>query len=95
MDPARVEPVRAFVARHLPAAAGPLVAARACFYDLTPDRGFVLDAVPGASRVKVGLGAAHGAKWGSLFGRILADLVLDGATPYDIAPFRADRLARV
>ncbi|MET0685571.1 MAG: N-methyl-L-tryptophan oxidase [Solirubrobacteraceae bacterium] len=94
VDPARVDTVRAFTARHLPAAAGPLVAARACFYDLTPDRGFVIDAVPGAPRVLVGLGAAHAAKWGSLIGRILADLALDGATPHDIAAFRADRFAR-
>ena len=93
VDPARIEPVRAFVGRHLPAAAGPVVAARACLYDLTPDRGFVLDAVPGAPRVKVALGAAHAAKWGSLFGRILADLTLDGTTPHDIAAFRADRFA--
>jgi sarcosine oxidase len=95
VDPARIEPVRAFVARHLPAAAGPVVAARACFYDLTPDRGFVIDAVPGAPRVHVALGAAHAAKWGSLIGRILADLALDGATPHEIAPFRAERLERV
>jgi sarcosine oxidase len=93
VDPARVDTVRAFTARHLPAAAGPLVAARACFYDLTPDRGFVIDAVPGAPRVLVGLGAAHAAKWGSLIGRILADLALDGATPHDVAAFRADRFA--
>ena len=93
VDPARVDTVRAFTARHLPAAAGPLAAARACFYDLTPDRGFVIDAVPGAPRVLVGLGAAHAAKWGSLIGRILADLALDGATPHDVAAFRADRFA--
>jgi sarcosine oxidase len=93
VDPARVETVRAFTARHLPAAAGPLAAARACFYDLTPDRGFVIDALPGAPRVLVGLGAAHAAKWSSLIGRILADLALDGATPHDVAAFRADRFA--
>lgn len=92
-DPARMEPVRDFIARHLPAAAGPVAAARACVYDLTPDRGFVIDALPGAPRVKVALGAAHGAKFGSLIGRILAELVLDGRSREPIGAFRADRWA--
>ena len=91
VDPARIAPVRAFVERHLPAAAGPVAAARACFYDLTPDRGFVIDRLPGAPRIAVGLGAAHAAKFGSLIGRILAELTLDGGSVHDISPFRADR----
>jgi glycine/D-amino acid oxidase-like deaminating enzyme len=93
VDPARIAPVRAFVERHLPAATGPVAAARACFYDLTPDRGFVIDRLPGAPRIAVGLGAAHAAKFGSLIGRILAELTLDGGTVHDVAPFRADRWA--
>jgi sarcosine oxidase len=93
VDPARLVPVRAFVERHLPAATGPVAAARACFYDLTPDRGFVIDRLPGAPRIAVGLGAAHAAKFGSLIGHILADITLDGGTVHDIAPFRADRWA--
>ena len=37
------------------------------------------------------LGAAHGFKFASLFGRILADLALEGATSHDIRGFEIDR----
>ncbi len=50
-----------------------------CQYTLTPDRDFVLVAGARAtSRVVVGLGAAHGFKFAPTFGRLLADLVVDG-----------------
>lgn len=55
------------------------------------DRDFVLDRLPGAPQVLVALGAAHGFKFASWFGRTLAELVLDGSTPHDIAPFALDR----
>jgi monomeric sarcosine oxidase len=82
-----------FLTAYLPGVLGPELMTRVCAYDLTPDRGFVLDAVPGHSRVFVALGAGHGAKFGSLMGRVLADLVLDGGTSVPIEPFRADRPA--
>ena len=60
---------------------------------MTPDRDFVLDRLPDQPNVLVALGAAHGFKYASLFGRIVAELVVDGDTPSraDIAPFRIDR----
>ena len=80
--------------RHLPAAAGPVAAARACFYDLTPDRGFVLDAAAGraarrsrASARRTPRSAARSSGGSSPTSRSTA------ATPHDIAPFRADRWA--
>jgi len=43
--------------------------------------------------VAVGLGAAHGFKFASVLGRILAELVIDGSTPSapEIEGFRVDR----
>jgi sarcosine oxidase len=41
--------------------------------------------------VFVALGAAHGFKFASLIGRILADLALDGRTDVEIEPFAIDR----
>ena len=41
----------------------------------------------------VGLGAGHGFKFAPTFGRVLADLAVDGATTSDIAAFAADRPA--
>ena len=40
-----------------------------CLYTLTADRDFVLDRVPDHPQVLVALGAAHGFKFASWFGR--------------------------
>jgi sarcosine oxidase len=53
----------------------------------------VLSAVPGHPAVVVGLGAAHGFKFAPTFGRLLADLAVDGGTATDLTPFRIDRPA--
>jgi sarcosine oxidase len=78
--------------RMLPGAGRPVRSLR-CQYTLTPDRDFVLSSVPGHETVVVGLGAAHGFKFAPTFGRLLADLVVDGATAPDISAFRLDRPA--
>lgn len=83
--------VHDFVREHLPSAHGPELLLRTCLYTMPPDRHFVLDAVPGHPNVLLALGAAHGFKFSSLFGRILADLAMDGSTKHDIGRFAADR----
>ncbi len=45
-----------FMAEHLPGALGPPILTRTCLYTLTPDRDFVVDRVPDAPGVVVGLG---------------------------------------
>jgi sarcosine oxidase len=76
----------------LPGVGAPLRSVR-CQYTLTPDRDFVLAPVPGHERVVVGLGAAHGFKFVPTFGRILADLAIDGTTTSDVSAFGLDRPA--
>ncbi|HET9945118.1 MAG TPA: N-methyl-L-tryptophan oxidase [Actinomycetes bacterium] len=66
-----------------------------CLYTLTPDRDFVLDRLPKHPAVVVGLGAGHGFKFVPTFGRVLADLVTDGATTSDLSAFAVDRPALV
>jgi sarcosine oxidase len=66
-----------------------------CLYTLTPDRDFVIDAVPGHPSVYVGLGAAHAFKFAPTFGRVLADLATTGTTTSDISGFGMDRTALV
>jgi len=83
--------VHDFVREHLPRAYGPEILLRTCLYTMPPDRHFVLDAVPGHPNVFVALGAAHGFKFSSLFGRILAELAIDGRTDLDIVHFAAAR----
>jgi sarcosine oxidase len=53
----------------------------------------VLGPLPAHDRVLVGLGAAHGFKFASLLGRLLADLALRGGTEVDLDPFAAGRPA--
>jgi sarcosine oxidase len=62
-----------------------------CLYTLTADRDFVLDRLPDHPQVLVALGAAHGFKFASWFGRTLAELAVDGGTPDDISPFSLTR----
>jgi sarcosine oxidase len=92
-DDAAFERVRDFLERHLPGALGPPILTRTCLYTLTPDRDFVIDRLPDAPGVLVGLGAAHGFKYASVLGRILVELALDGTTPSapELTGFRIDR----
>jgi sarcosine oxidase len=85
--------VHDFLAAHLPGALGPEILTRTCLYTLTPDRDFVVDRVPEAPGVVVGLGAAHGFKYASVLGRVLVELALDGSSPSDgeLAAFTIDR----
>jgi sarcosine oxidase len=85
--------VHDFLVEHLPTAVGPPILTRTCLYTLTPDRDFVVDRVPDVPGLVVGLGAAHGFKFASVLGRILAELALDGETPSAaaIAGFAIDR----
>lgn len=90
-DAAAFERVRAFCERCLPSALGPVLSTKTCLYTLTPDRDFVIDAVPGCESCLVAVGAGHAFKFASAIGRILAELSLDGATGADLEPFRIDR----
>ena len=79
---------------HLPGALGPPIYTRrpAC----TRSRRTATSWSTGCPRhpgVSVALGAAHGFKFASVIGRILAELSVDGSTPSapDIARFRIDR----
>jgi sarcosine oxidase len=82
-----------FLARHLPDHLGPEILTKTCLYTLTPDRDFVVDRLPDVPGVAVALGAAHGFKFASALGRILSELVVDGATPSagELERFRIDR----
>jgi sarcosine oxidase len=87
------EVIAQFLRKRLPGAVGPELVSKTCVYDMPPDRDFILDRVPGHSRVTVGLGAGHAAKFASLLGIVLADLATKGTTAYPVEAFRADRPA--
>lgn len=90
-DPSYAAEVDAFVASHLPEAAGPPLEVKTCLYTLTPDRHFVLDHVPGHGSAAVGLGSAHAFKFASVFGRALAELALEGRSEWALPRFSATR----
>ncbi len=83
-DPEAEALLLSFLSQSIPGASTGAALTKTCLYTLTPDRDFVLDAVPGHPDVVVGLGAAHGFKFAALFGEILRDLALGrrpGARP--------------
>jgi sarcosine oxidase len=89
-DPGALQRAQRFVEEHLPSA-GPVRIVQPCTYTMPPDRDFVLDRVPGHPNVLLALGAGHGFKFAAWFGKVLADLALDGSTDADLTPFTLDR----
>jgi sarcosine oxidase len=89
-DPAMRARLSEHMARTLPGS-GPAQRSVRCIYTLTPDRDFVLGAVPGHPGVSVGLGAAHGFKFAPTLGRLLAGVAMQGHGDLDLTPFRLDR----
>jgi sarcosine oxidase len=66
---------------------------RTCLYTLTPDRDFVVDALPDHPDVHVLLGSAHAYKFASVLGRVIVERALDGSSASDreLEAFRIDR----
>jgi sarcosine oxidase len=90
-DEANAKRVHDFLAKYIPGALGPVHMIKTCLYTLTPDRDFVIDAVPGHDGAFAAIGAGHAYKFASVIGRILAELAVDGKTPSDISAFTLDR----
>ena len=92
-DPAILARTDAFVASAFDGRLGPALSTTTCLYTLTPDRDFVVDALPDHPNVHVALGAGHGYKFVAWFGRTLAALAAGRDPGCDITPFRLDRPA--
>jgi sarcosine oxidase len=82
-----------FMSRTFPGSAAEVLRTVTCLYTLTPDRDFVVGTVPEQPDIIVGLGAGHGFKFTPAFGRMLADLAIDGKTSSDISAFTLNRPA--
>jgi sarcosine oxidase len=94
IGPEEIEEIRRdFIARHMPAANGPVLATHTCMYTMTPDTHFIIDRYPQQSNVVLACGfSGHGFKFTPVVGEILADLVLEGRTAHDISLFSMVRL---
>jgi sarcosine oxidase len=90
-----VEPLRRALSPILPdLAEAPVIETDVCLFTNTPDKDFVIDFHPDHPRVLVSSACSgHGFKFSSVIGEIQADLVIDGRSRFDLAPFRIGRPA--
>jgi monomeric sarcosine oxidase len=89
-----IERAREYVAYRFPGLAGaPLVEARVCQYEESPDEHFIIDRHPDAGNVWIlGGGSGHGFKHGPAVGELVARLVTTSEAPDP--QFRLARFAR-
>jgi sarcosine oxidase len=82
-----------FLEKTIPGSIGPVLFTRTCLYTMPPDRNFIIDSLPEHPRVIVLQGAAHGAKFACVIGKIASELASEGETAYPIDVFTASRSA--
>ena len=92
--PAALQTARAYLGYRFPALKdAPLLEARVCQYEESPDEHFILDRHPAAANTwLIGGGSGHGFKHGPAVGELVARLVLSGAAADE--QFRLARFAR-
>ncbi len=89
VSPDEVESMRAVVRRFLPDADGSLRSASVCLYTNTPDEHFWIDAHPTCPQVLIASPCSgHGFKFSSVIGEIVADLVREGRSKFDLSLFK-------
>ncbi|KAH8688795.1 putative FAD dependent oxidoreductase [Talaromyces proteolyticus] len=64
-----------------------------CQYTITPNRHFIISPLENYPDIIVGLGAAHAFKFAPAFGRVLAELAIDGWTNEDISKWGIPKAA--
>lgn len=87
-----LDELRGFLGEVIPGS-GEVLRTVTCQYAITPNREFIVDTVPGHPHVVVGLGAGHAFKFTPAFGRVLAELALDGESTDDLSGFGYPALA--
>lgn len=67
----------------------------ACIYDVSPDEDFILDYLPGDTRITFATGlSGHGFKFGPLLGQLLSSLVRETQPEVPLGRFRLARFSR-
>ncbi len=92
IDPAEPERMYREIEGHLAGVTSRLAKAAACLYTVTPDRGFIIDAHPAQDRVLVvSACSGHGFKHSAGIGAAVAEVITDGRSRVDLAPFALSR----
>jgi sarcosine oxidase len=87
-----IEEMRALIARYMPDLNGTWRASTVCLYTNTPDEDFIIDAHPTHPQVLlVSPCSGHGFKFSPVIGEIVANLIVDGRSTFDLAPFKLSR----
>ncbi len=91
-----VEPLRAALGQMLPGVAtAPVRESAVCLFTNTPDADFAIGFHPIHPQVLVSSPCSgHGFKFASAIGELHADLLTEGHSRFDLAPFRLDRFGR-
>jgi sarcosine oxidase len=84
--------IRAPFAEFLPSLDGRLLSAQTCLYTTAADDEFIVDTMPRHPHIVIASPCCgRGFKFSPVVGEIVADLITQGATRHDIAPFRLHR----
>ncbi|RJE21840.1 FAD dependent oxidoreductase [Aspergillus sclerotialis] len=92
-SPELLEQLSSFMARTFPDEGRQKLRTVTCQYTITPDRQFIISPLKDHPDVILGLGAAHAFKFAPAFGRVLAELAIDGETAEDISKFGIPKVA--
>ncbi|MBI2948550.1 MAG: N-methyl-L-tryptophan oxidase [Verrucomicrobia bacterium] len=83
------EAMRRIIRKLMPDADGPLRSAVVCMYTNTPDHHFLIDSHPRYPQVLIASPCSgHGFKFSSAIGSVLADLLTEGKTRFELSLFR-------
>jgi sarcosine oxidase len=86
-SPQLLEQLNSFMGKVMPDNGRQPLRTVTCQYTITPDRQFVISPLEKHRDIIVGLGAAHAFKFAPAFGRVLAELAIDGKSTEDLSKF--------
>jgi len=85
------EAARTLLEQVMPGAGGKLKEARVCLYTNTPDHHFIIDWAANGKALIVSPCSGHGFKFASAIGEVVSQLVVDGKSWLNLAPFSLSR----
>ncbi len=90
--PTDEQSMRERLAKTIPGLAGRMLRAETCLYTMTPDENFLLGTLPDNPAVTIAAGfSGHGFKFAPIMGEIIADLVSQGSTAWNLDLFSLNR----